>query len=129
MSSPEEINEIFNKLNKMPNQDIVKKEFHMKTIISKLEEIVICYKEADKLIYNLENLKNTIINNLEYLEKNEIKLIDPKLLKEADKTIKNSLIKRYIESYKKYRELEDYYSAIDTNYYNLLLTQIINSIF
>jgi hypothetical protein len=129
MNNPEEINEIFNKLNKMSNQDILKKEFHNKTIIDKLEEIVSCYKEADKIIHILENLKNTIINNLEYLEKNEIKLINPKLLKDADKTVKNVLIKRYMETHKKYFDLEQYYSAIDTNYYNLLLTQIINSIF
>lgn len=124
-----EINDILMKLNDLPNEDITKKYETIKNILIKLEEIIVCYKQADILINNLNNLKDIIINNSEFIEKNEQPIINPKIIKDSNSYTKSSLIKKYMETYKKYVESKEYYYAIDINYYNNIMKEISDSIF
>ena len=123
-----EIDNLLLKLNKMPNEDIAENHNNIKDILVKLEEIVYSYKQVDTLIHHLNDLKIKIIDNFDYINTNKIVINKEHLLKESNMKTKDYLIKKYLETYKKYIELSEYYSAIDLNYYSNILKDL-NEIF
>ena len=123
-----EIDNLLLKLNKMPNVDIAENHNNIKDILVKLEEIIYSYKQVDTLIHNLNSLKIKIIDNFDYINSNKIVTNKEHILKESNMRTKDYLIKNYLETYKKYIELSEYYSAIDLNYYSNILKDL-NEIF